>query len=83
MKLKQALSIGKECGLETVGEAYQNIIMHSMNIFPYSMIALEELELSSSIRAASFKVFGLDLDDFLAITIEVALDCLEGLEEPW
>ena len=33
MKLKDAIEIAKDCGLETVGEAIYNIKLHSNNLF--------------------------------------------------
>jgi|SaaInlStandDraft_4_1057021.scaffolds.fasta_scaffold13543_4 hypothetical protein len=45
MKLDQALRIGKECGMETVQEALANIQGHAMNMFPYSEIDAELVEL--------------------------------------
>lgn len=41
MTLKTCLEIGKDCGLETVGEALYNIDLHAMNIFDYSKIVME------------------------------------------
>ena len=46
MKLKTALEIGKECGLETVGESIFNIDFHAMNIFDYSKMTEELNELA-------------------------------------
>lgn len=47
MKLKQALEIGLDCGLETIGEAILNINNHSGNIFSYENINKEIDELIS------------------------------------
>ena len=33
MKLKDAIEIAKDCGLETVGEAIYNIKIHAGNLF--------------------------------------------------
>lgn len=41
MTLKTCLEIGKDCGLETVGEAVLNIDIHAMSIFTYSTITRE------------------------------------------
>ena len=35
MKLKRAIKIGKDCGLETIGEAICNIELHATNIFDF------------------------------------------------
>ena len=45
MKLNEALAIGYDCGLETVGEAITNIEVHAMNLFVYSKIKDELNEL--------------------------------------
>lgn len=45
MKLETCLEIGKECGLTTWEECYDNIDMHAMNIFKYNEINKEILEL--------------------------------------
>lgn len=47
MKLKQALEIGLDCGLETIGEAILNINNHSGNLFSYENINKEIDELIS------------------------------------
>lgn len=36
MKLVDAIDLGKECGLETVGECILNIDMHSPSLFSYT-----------------------------------------------
>ena len=41
MTLKTCLEIGKDCGLETVGESVLNIDIHAMSIFTYSTITQE------------------------------------------
>lgn len=33
MKLFECIKIGKACGLTTLGEAYDNIDIHAMNLF--------------------------------------------------
>lgn len=43
MKLKRAIKIGKDCGLETIGEAICNIELHASSIFDFDNI-LEEIE---------------------------------------
>lgn len=38
MKLKECLSIAKDCGLTTISEAYLNIKYHAISIFSYDDI---------------------------------------------
>lgn len=45
MKLKTALEIGVDCGLETVGESLYNIQIHSPSLFTYDEINKELNEL--------------------------------------
>jgi len=45
MKLKDAIDVGQECGLETPAECVNNIILHAMNLFPYDDINIETKEL--------------------------------------
>jgi hypothetical protein len=45
MKLDECLRMGYICGLKTVGEAIDNILIHGSSIFIYDEIAEEELEL--------------------------------------
>ena len=45
MKLKTALEIGMDCGLETVGESIYNIRFHAINLFTYGQIHTELAEL--------------------------------------
>lgn len=45
MKLSTCLKIGKDCGLSTWEECYDNIAMHSMMLFKYENIEKELLEL--------------------------------------
>ena len=58
MKLKDALEIGKECGLTTVSEAIYNIRLHAMNIFLYGEEQKEYHELCEEYRNSGF-----DLED--------------------
>lgn len=46
MKLKKALEIGIDCGLETVGECVLNIQMHAGNLFSYPDMEKELGELA-------------------------------------
>lgn len=45
MTLETYLAIGKDCGLTTWEECYDNIDIHSVNIFRYEDIGKEILEL--------------------------------------
>ncbi len=47
MTLKEAIRIGKVCGLETVDEAVLNVELSAMQIFPYEDISKELRELNS------------------------------------
>ena len=47
MTLKEAIRIGKVCGLETVDEAVLNVELSATQIFPYSDIPKELRELNS------------------------------------
>ena len=60
MKLKRAIKIGKDCGLETIGEAICNIELHATNIFDFDKIQEEIKELYND-----FKNSGLNEDDLL------------------
>ena len=54
MKLKEAVEIGLECGLGTLGEAIDNIFIHSMNLFPYTKIEQETSELINDLRSQGY-----------------------------
>jgi len=45
MKLKEAIEIGRNCGLETPVESVNNILIHDTMLFPYDRIPEEEAEL--------------------------------------
>jgi len=45
MKLKEALEIGIDCGLETARECIRNINIHALSLFSYSEICEELNEL--------------------------------------
>ena len=51
MKLYKALEIGKECGLETVGECISNIKVHSDSFFTKDSFNNELLELEIDYKA--------------------------------
>lgn len=48
MKLQAAIEIAKNCGLETAGEAIFNIKLHAVNLFSYSDIQKELVELENT-----------------------------------
>lgn len=48
MKLKKALEIARDCGLETVGEAILNIHIHATSLFSLSDLDRELDELKES-----------------------------------
>ena len=50
MKLKTALEIGIDCGLETIGESLYNIQIHSSSLFTYAEINKELNELGFKTR---------------------------------
>lgn len=60
MKLKRAIKIGKDCGLETIGEAIYNIELHATNIFDFDKAQEEIKELYNDFRNS-----GLNEDDLL------------------
>lgn len=49
MTLDICMKIGKDCGLYTIGECYDNIEIHALSLFPYSEINKELLELQKDI----------------------------------
>lgn len=51
MRLEEAVEIARECGLETYGEAYRNIVVHAMNLFAYPSIPEEIQELERELEA--------------------------------
>lgn len=67
MKLKDALEIGKDCGLTDMGEAVLNIEIHAMNIFIYDEEEQELAELFKEVNDSGFKA-----DDLIE-------DCLNKL----
>jgi hypothetical protein len=49
MKLEECIKIGKECGLITLGEAYDNINHHQTMLFAYTEMEKEMQELRNEI----------------------------------
>lgn len=52
MKLKECMEIGKECGLYSIKECYENIILHSLSLFKYDDISKEIKELQMDLSYA-------------------------------
>ena len=50
MKLKEALEIGIDCGLETARECIRNIDIHATSFFSYSEISKEIDELYNEVE---------------------------------
>jgi hypothetical protein len=53
--IKTAIQIGKGCGLQTLGECFENVRHHSMSIFKYTEISKELQELVDEIMEYKFK----------------------------
>ena len=49
MKLKECMELGKECGLQSIGECYLNIEIHALSLFSYEDINKEILELQKDL----------------------------------
>jgi hypothetical protein len=45
MKLKNCLELGKDCGLSTLAECCDNVVVHSTQLFVYSKLEKELAEL--------------------------------------
>jgi len=45
VKLKDAIELGKDCGLNTIEECIINVEVHAINFFPYKKINEELKEL--------------------------------------
>lgn len=54
MKLKDAIEIAKDCGLETIGEAIYNIKLHAGNIFNYGEEIAEYKELCDEFKESGY-----------------------------
>jgi len=55
VNIESAITIGKGCGLKTVGECFENIRCHSMSLFKYSEISNELQELVDEIEKYNLK----------------------------
>lgn len=55
MKLKNAIELGRDCGLETSEEAVNNILVHDTMLFVYDNIREEEAELLKEAREAGIQ----------------------------
>lgn len=69
MKLKEALEIGKNCELTTIGEAIFNIRIHVGNLFVYGEEAREFKELCDDYKVYSDK-YNWDLDTEILAALE-------------
>ena len=69
MRLKIAIRISEDCGLNTLEECYRNIEIHAMQIFPYDKIEEELAELHNEIDELC-KSFGEDKERFCQRTIK-------------
>lgn len=49
MKLKECMELGKECGLYSIEECYDNIILHRQSLFEHNDILKEIEELQKDI----------------------------------
>ena len=66
MKLEECIAIGKDCGLTTLGEAYDNINHSAMSLFEYSKIEQEMAELRNEIGAKyNLKIIDTNIDKIL------------------
>jgi len=63
MKLEECIKIGKDCGLTTLGEAYDNINHSAMSLFIWGEILREMAELRNEIGAKyNLKVIDTNID---------------------
>lgn len=72
MKLKSAIRIAKDCGLETFKEMQLNIEIHAINLFNYDFIdnELDELQLELDQLAKEFGVITEELLEWKIKEIE-------------
>lgn len=70
MKLAKALELAKGSELETLYEAYMNIMLHRNNLFSYADIADEVTELQDAIESkfSAFAPAGMTLMKWTAST---------------
>ena len=57
MKLKECMDLGKECGLYSIEECYDNIILHRLSLFEHNDILKEIEELQKDILYNYPKLF--------------------------
>lgn len=63
MKLDECIRIGKECGMTTLGEAYDNIDYHCPMLFEYNKIEDELQELRNEIgKKYNLKIIDTNID---------------------
>lgn len=66
MKLKTCIEMGKACGLKTLGEAYDNVSIHSPSLFIWEEIEKEMQELRNEIgKKYNLKVIDNNIDEIL------------------
>lgn len=78
MKLKECLELGKDCGLETLGECLSNVQIHAPTLFAYDQISDEWNELiketNDYVNLRSY-LFSLDTG------IEIILNWIQLIDE--
>ena len=60
MEYKQAMELGRECGLESVNEFIDNVIIHSPSLFKYPEIGKEITEMLLDARDN----YGIDISEW-------------------
>jgi len=55
MKLEECFNLAEACGLTTIGEAFDNVRIHAINIFIYEEITKELQELVDEIDGLKLK----------------------------
>ena len=72
MKAIEALELGKDCGLDTVWSALENINVHATNLFPHNEITHEITELIIDFNRLW------DLRGYPEMSIEDAIELMEA-----
>ena len=66
MTLNECIEMGRECGLTTLGEAYDNVSIHATSLFKWEDIEKEIQELNNEIGAKyGFKEISDNIDEIL------------------
>jgi len=55
MKLKEAIELGKSCGIETIEESINNVLFHSGQLFPYDKISENVSELKEEAKSVGIR----------------------------